>query len=106
MTHYQRSKERKELVLACIKSLSASQQLLSTLLEEIEAADKLLEAREKLLLSTVACPLHGEGCVPHSINWLAAVKAAMQEFVDRGDKGEVRSTYAKFKKLLAGDIPQ
>lgn len=35
-------------------------------------------------------------------NTLEELRAAMQEFVDRVDKGEVRSkrTYAKFKELL------
>ena len=35
------------------------------------------------------------------------LQEAMQEFVDRCERGEVRSkyTYAKFKKLLAGDEP-
>jgi hypothetical protein len=33
------------------------------------------------------------------------MRAAMQEFIDRVDKGEVRSkrTYAKFKKILQGE---
>jgi hypothetical protein len=40
------------------------------------AQEYLLVGREQLLAAIPPCPLHGEGCVPHALEWIAQVRKA------------------------------
>ena len=45
--------------------------------EELDVTDKLLADRERVLRAIPGCPEHGEGCVPHALEWIERAKAAL-----------------------------
>lgn len=44
---------------------------------EIEVSDALLNDRDRVLNAIPECPVHGSGCVPHALEWIAKAKEAM-----------------------------
>lgn len=46
--------------------------------EELSVSDKLLRHREQLLNAIPDCPVHGQGCVSHALEWIEKAKLVMQ----------------------------
>ena len=42
---------------------------------ELAMTDKLLTERERVLRAIPGCPFHGDQCVPHALEWIAAQSA-------------------------------
>jgi len=42
--------------------------------EELEATERILVEREKVLNAIPECPVHGSACVPHAIEWIEFAK--------------------------------
>ena len=60
------------------KGLAAERIRAQQLSEELCVADKLLEVRTDLLRSIPECPVHGDQCVPHALEWVQASIRAKQ----------------------------
>jgi hypothetical protein len=45
---------------------------------EIDINDKLLAERERVLNEIPACPVHGNSCIPHALEWIEKTKAALE----------------------------
>lgn len=41
----------------------------------VRADERLLESYSRLLNVLPPCPIHGQGCVPHAIEWVKQMKA-------------------------------
>ncbi len=47
---------------------------IAELRKELEITDRLLAERNRVLAEIPPCPLHGEQCVPHCIEWVTAAR--------------------------------
>ena len=57
-----------------IKTFKDMRKALINLKEELIVTDQLLNERNKLLDMIPICPDHGDGCVPHAIEWVIRYK--------------------------------
>jgi len=51
---------------------------IAELQEELKTTDRLLAERNRVLAEIPPCPAHGEQCVPHCIEWVAAARDLME----------------------------
>jgi len=47
---------------------------LEELKKELETTDKLLEESNTVLKAIPECPVHGDRCIPHAIEWVNRVR--------------------------------
>lgn len=55
-------------------SLGLIREGLDELHHEISVDNNLLDDHKHLLTSIPSCPIHGETCIPHAIEWVRQVK--------------------------------
>lgn len=43
--------------------------------QNVRYSDQIIETRNRLLKSIPPCPVHGDECVPHAMEWVASALA-------------------------------
>lgn len=55
---------------------------INKLKKELALTDKLLQEQYRIMEAIPACPVHGNKCIPHAVEWINIVKTLGEMIMD------------------------